>query len=205
MEARSETPTTLELPELLESIGVTINQQEPRAALGDKWVHIKSTIILGRECPGACLPSHKGGYPCNHVTGTFTTEFSQGLACIDWHKAQWPDCKNKDIMGMLGGFRLTLDAQLRAAQSALIRQPLITNALPCAWIPPTSADVISSCVLDASALDELFPEWAENFGYDSDSTKAKRLYEKCQEIGIGCKALFTASEWEAIREASQEY
>lgn len=47
---------------------------------------------------------------------------------------------------------------------------------------PTAADVLSCLILDASAADyDSFEQWAEDFGYDTDSRKAERVYRACCE------------------------
>jgi len=49
--------------------------------------------------------------------------------------------------------------------------------------PPTALEVMSSLLLDAGtvAYGQKFPEWADDFGYDSDSIKARDLYDACRE------------------------
>ncbi len=47
--------------------------------------------------------------------------------------------------------------------------------------PPTSADVLSSLLLDSSAEHETFADWCANYGSDTDSRKALETYLACQE------------------------
>ena len=54
---------------------------------------------------------------------------------------------------------------------------------------PTATDVINSLVLDSSALDETFEEWAGDFGYDTDSRKAEKMYRSCIDYAIRLKRL----------------
>lgn len=51
--------------------------------------------------------------------------------------------------------------------------------------PPSLTDVVSSLLLDSSAFfnAESFKEWAANFGYDSDSRQAEKIYNACNETG----------------------
>jgi hypothetical protein len=47
--------------------------------------------------------------------------------------------------------------------------------------PPALADVLSSLLLDSSALGAKFEEWADNFGYDKDSREAERIYNASRD------------------------
>lgn len=47
---------------------------------------------------------------------------------------------------------------------------------------PTAADVLSCIVSDARAGDMTFEEFCEEFGYDSDSRKAEKVYAACKAI-----------------------
>lgn len=71
-------------------------------------------------------------------------------------------------------------------------------------IPPMAADVLYSLILDASAIDESFEDWAANFGYDTDSRKALSTYNQCCEIGQKMRRLFTSDEREKFAELTQD-
>lgn len=47
---------------------------------------------------------------------------------------------------------------------------------------PTAADIIECLALDFSGLDwcDGFEDWAENYGYDTDSREAERIYTECK-------------------------
>lgn len=47
-------------------------------------------------------------------------------------------------------------------------------------VPPATADVIYSLLGDYDG-ESTFEEWCSNFGYDTDSRKAFRIYEDCVE------------------------
>jgi hypothetical protein len=53
-------------------------------------------------------------------------------------------------------------------------------------IPPTAADVLGCLCSDAQGVDhgETFEDWASDFGYDTDSRKAERIYHECQSIAL---------------------
>jgi hypothetical protein len=48
--------------------------------------------------------------------------------------------------------------------------------------PPTADDVMESLALDAAGFDNTrsFEDWADDYGYDTDSRKAERIYKAVQ-------------------------
>lgn len=48
--------------------------------------------------------------------------------------------------------------------------------------PPKLEHVLNSLFLDSSAHDETFENWCSEFGYDSDSIKARKIYDECNEV-----------------------
>lgn len=45
---------------------------------------------------------------------------------------------------------------------------------------PDVDDVLNSLALDSHAADETFEDWASEYGFDTDSRNAERLYKTCQ-------------------------
>lgn len=70
---------------------------------------------------------------------------------------------------------------------------------------PHAADVLHSLTLDAEAIDQSFADWADNFGYDSDSIKARNTYDACCAIGQQLRAMFSREEMDTLREMLQDY
>ena len=87
-----------------------------------------------------------------------------------------------------------------------VYQKVVTH-FPKALKKPTLADVLNSLVLDGSAyLDaQRFEDWAGDFGYDSDSIKAKRIFEQCDETGRALVQALGRDECERLREFFQDY
>ena len=57
-------------------------------------------------------------------------------------------------------------------------------------IAPNLAEVLGRCCDDyQSTRNEGFESWAENFGYDTDSRKALRVYDECAAIGARLRRL----------------
>lgn len=59
-------------------------------------------------------------------------------------------------------------------------------------VPPPVADVLSCLLLDFSAINSLFEEWCAEYGYDTDSRKAEKLYNQCRENAIKVMRLLGA-------------
>lgn len=66
---------------------------------------------------------------------------------------------------------------------------------------PNAGDVLVSLLMDGGAyLDgETFEEWAQEYGYSSDSIRARELFYTCDEIGRRLARAFTAEELETLR------
>lgn len=70
---------------------------------------------------------------------------------------------------------------------------------------PTLADVLHCLLIDAEAIDTgSFEEWAENYGYDTDSRKAEGIYRACLEIGLNLCAILGDELISKLREALQD-
>lgn len=48
---------------------------------------------------------------------------------------------------------------------------------------PTSADVLSCLLMDATSIDNYgtFEDWCSDFGYDTDSRKVEKIYKDCEK------------------------
>lgn len=46
-------------------------------------------------------------------------------------------------------------------------------------VTPEVCGIINSLNIDSQAVDESFPNWCDNYGYDSDSIKALNVYTQC--------------------------
>ena len=68
--------------------------------------------------------------------------------------------------------------------------------------PPELEDVLNSLVSDASAFfdGEPFEDWCMNYGYESDSRKAHKIYKKCLEIGHNLNKLLGPALAAKLRE-----
>jgi hypothetical protein len=71
---------------------------------------------------------------------------------------------------------------------------------------PTASDLVWAVAIDSEALNESFKDWCDNFGYTTDSVKARATYKACQRNGerliklIGNKEIFSQ-----LVESGREY
>ena len=69
---------------------------------------------------------------------------------------------------------------------------------------PKLEDILYSLVLDSAAIDQDFEDWAADFGYDSDSRSAEKMYNDCVKIGRKMRKLF-GGNLEALRKEFANY
>lgn len=73
-------------------------------------------------------------------------------------------------------------------------------------ILPDSADVLACLAMDCSALDfSGFEEWAADYGYDTDSRKAKALYRDCLSTALALRAALGDAGLSELRDAASEH
>jgi len=68
---------------------------------------------------------------------------------------------------------------------------------------PKIDDVLYSLIIDSDALNDNFFNWCDNFGYDSDSRKALKIYEDC--VNNGRKVEKFIPNLDEARELFQDY
>ncbi len=71
---------------------------------------------------------------------------------------------------------------------------------------PLLKDIIYSLLTDSEVLEHgSFEEWADCFGYDTDSIKANNIYQACIQTGLRFKQLFTHEEYEQLKISFEDY
>lgn len=68
---------------------------------------------------------------------------------------------------------------------------------------PSVRDVVECLVLDSSAADESFDEWAANYGYDTDSRAAYAMWQAVKEQTAEFRRLM-GDDYDAILESFDE-
>jgi len=70
---------------------------------------------------------------------------------------------------------------------------------------PAVEQIMYSLLLDGSSLFEGgFENWCSNYGYDTDSIKAKALYDQCVEIGSKLISILELKTFILMRDLAQE-
>lgn len=64
---------------------------------------------------------------------------------------------------------------------------------------PELVDVMYSVLMDASAMEQSFTDFCEDFGYDTDSRKALGIYRACKRNGKKLMRLIGKEKFEALR------
>lgn len=72
-------------------------------------------------------------------------------------------------------------------------------------IKPDAVDVFHSLLIDSDVLESGgFEDWASNYGYDTDSRKAEKMFRACIEIALKLQAGIGADVMQKAREAFQD-
>lgn len=72
---------------------------------------------------------------------------------------------------------------VRNAKEAIEKNMLVLVKKNGKAIGPSVADVLSCLLTDSVACEQSFEDWCSDFGVDTDSRKAFRTYELCQQNG----------------------
>lgn len=73
-------------------------------------------------------------------------------------------------------------------------------------IEPNPVDVLYSLTMDSDVLNYAgFEDWADSFGYDSDSRAAESTYRACLDIALQFRAAIGDSGMDKLAEAFQDY
>lgn len=71
---------------------------------------------------------------------------------------------------------------------------------------PPRASVLACLALDAEAINYgSFEQWAQEFGYDTDSRKAEEAYNACLRTGLFLRNTLTAEEFTALQDAARAW
>lgn len=74
-------------------------------------------------------------------------------------------------------------------------------------VSPKLDDVMSNLLTDGSPhlQHQTFEEWCSEFGYDTDSIKARKTYDLCVEEGMAIARAFTPAELEQLQAAAANH
>lgn len=116
-----------------------------------------------------------------------TTQYSAGIAHCPSYNSKVPSNWNRpDRMWQDAVCEFECEAGFKAAPFTTWGGFRPDKTKP---ILPDPADVVYSLIRDAEVLDyATFEEWADNFGYGTDSRKAEQIYRACLEIALKLRA-----------------
>jgi hypothetical protein len=72
-------------------------------------------------------------------------------------------------------------------------------------VAPTAASVLYSLTLDSSAVGISFASWCSEFGYDTDSREAERIYRACQDNADKLARILSSAEQSHIATLLLDY
>jgi hypothetical protein len=70
---------------------------------------------------------------------------------------------------------------------------------------PHVADILSCLLMDMQGSQQSFEEWASDFGYDTDSIKARDMYLDCQSSGYRLRKALTQDEIATLQKIFEEH
>lgn len=116
-----------------------------------------------------------------------TTDYTQGLGWAPSYK-NWNTRQHGSKFSLL--HYAFLKHEVETGKTAVTVGHMDGPATSGKPIPgPSLVEVVSSLLLDASAIDHAkFESWAHEYGYDTDSRKAEATYRACLEVGLALRA-----------------
>lgn len=112
---------------------------------------------------------------------SITVDYTQGIGHAPSYKSSLKSLGNRNSMARHEAMTFEAESGRKYTGYRFGGKPLP---------PPTIADVLSSLVLDAGAIDHpSFESWAGDYGYDIDSRKGEAAYRSCLEIGLKLRAM----------------
>ncbi len=131
------------------------------------------------------------------MTTTKLSDLAKRVRCeSQYGKVSIPQDQLDDWQRQAHQYRVTLRYKRRRMSLDYFMGSALTSE-------PDSASVLSSLLLDASALDESFENWCADYGYDTDSRKAERLYKLCCKQGEKLKQLL-GDDYDDFRNAEND-
>lgn len=145
------------------------------------------------------------------------TDYTQGIGRVPgWpqhYKLRNALAKHQRVLGALAsekGRYFASGEKLEPASTARLERWLFDESLNygvCELdLPlPDFADVLYGLLMDSEAYDsDTFEEWADNYGYDTDSRKAEKIYDACREIARDLRCVLGQKLIDEARELTKE-
>ncbi len=98
--------------------------------------------------------------------------------------------------GQMRRFCVTLFQGQMAVNRKKLRVPFFQDM---AWTTmPTAAEVLTGLALDASGADLSFEEWCSEFGLNSDSRKAERIFKAVRQHTTKLRGFLSADQYQEL-------
>jgi hypothetical protein len=130
-----------------------------------------------------------------------------------WDHDQWDVCLTlrgrplRQVFKTGSGHRLhpKLPMDLRKVHPSSLVMHDFRRANPGKPVSPCAATFLYSVLLDAQGAEDTFSGWCSEFGYDTDSRRARDTYDTCQDIHDAVYSVLRFDEVAALRELLEDY
>lgn len=179
------TQETLELDNYIESLGLSYNAvfipQSQSRNKAEKHLSLNWKITIGKR-----------------AQNVLTTDYMQGIAHIpNYHKIVGYGMRRTVAIEQ---FEKIASEQGKYAKS--LDSSFMLEKLPA----PKLKDVLHSLVMDSDVIDYAsFEDWASNFGYDTDSREAERIYKACLDTALKLRNMIGSEAMEKLKVLFQDY
>jgi hypothetical protein len=134
----------------------------------------------------------------NSIQRGITTDYMQGIG----HIPKYQKIVGYNTRRTLAVERFEKLASEQGRYAHSLDYVLMTEKLPA----PLLRDVLYSLVMDSSVMDhDGFESWAQEFGYETDSRKAEKVYNDCLQTALKLRALIGDAAMSKLREMFQDY
>lgn len=168
---------------LFESLGIETIVSRPVADVKDEWPNILYNVTFS-----------KGGR-------NLTTEYRLGVGHVSWKSFRMGTlmafCGNSPVRGLTADEESLINAKLRNPSASFKNKALEASAAAklayAQKLAPKPYEVLAAICDDGfSAHVESFDGYAGNYGMDTDSIKARRIYDFCGDLYHKVAALIGA-------------
>lgn len=162
----------------------------PRGSVRDDWPSIEYTCQLTNA----------------RRQIVWTGEYRLGVGHVKWPKwcEAYPLGITQDELYCLNTVRMNPGAQIKDKQLWADTAAKLAVAQK---VTPKLNDVCSSLLSEGSAFfdGQRFEEWAGDFDFDSDSIKAKEIFDVCDKTGRDLSRALSRDELTGLREWASSY
>ena len=162
---------------LIEAAGLTV-KIEPVAERDGKWhdaAHYRFTVSTKTHF-------HKGFYSKGWSNfGLDSAQFRKDVSATFSH-----NCDYDLLLDCLHGRRKVVSGSNLESDMVKVKAKLAAK------YQPNFNDILAGLISDAQGSDQEFAEWASDLGYDSDSIKAKAIWDQCNDTRRFLERAFSA-------------